>query len=222
MDKNTHEKTSGKLRRRCHSLPSLKILSKVREESHILGENIHRSISRSSKVKHLPSTLPQYLATVRGSRLVSQPEDEDYDSDEEDRKNGVPIIVTENRGCKFNPTMTTNVSREIREKLEKKRKLQELQAIAEPRYLQARARYFERRGLDWDIQVWSNFFRLEDNYFKITDKIYNIECEITNLEAKLSSFTTNHIFNRKTGHWNIEGNGTRTWFLDGGDNKQDT
>ncbi|KAI1451846.1 hypothetical protein F4805DRAFT_70736 [Annulohypoxylon moriforme] len=201
MYKGTQEQTSS-FHRRCHSVPPLNILSRVREEGHVLGESLHRHISRNSHA------IPRYLATFRDSLLPSQSEDEDYDSDEEDRINGVPIIVTGNQGCKFSPTMITNVEREIKEKLERKRQLQKLLAMPEARYLEARTRYFQNRGMDWDTQMWSYLLTTEDEYFEITSQIYGLEYEITNLEAKLSSFI-DHKRLLPTSQWNIE-SGTRT------------
>ncbi|KAI2463129.1 hypothetical protein F4781DRAFT_417575 [Annulohypoxylon bovei var. microspora] len=217
MYEDAHEKTSGKhfhhFHRRSYSVPSLKILNQVHEEEHVLGESPQRSISRNSKIKHpkpLHHTIPQYLATVRNSRLALRSEDEDYDSDEEDRRNGVPIIVTENRGCKFSSAMVTSVSRKIEEKQEEKCRLQKLLVEPKSKYLEARAWYFENRGMDWNVRMWSHFIELEDEFFKITDQIYNLECEITNLETRLSSFVDCKRLS-PTGHWDIEEDGTRTF-----------
>lgn len=204
------EESEKKVCRRCRSV-SLSMSTMFREKRHTIGENFHRGISQSSKTKHFPSKIPQYLATVISPRLVSQ-FDEEYDSDEEDRENGVPIIVTGNNGCEVSPTMIKNVRCELEEKLEKKGQLRRLLVIPEPRYLKARAQFFQKHGMDWDAQMWSYFIAIEDEYFKINDQLYRAECEIDNLETKLSSLEDRNVL--PSGHWNIETDGTRTWVID--------
>ncbi|KAI1089412.1 hypothetical protein F5B19DRAFT_467428 [Rostrohypoxylon terebratum] len=205
-----YEESERRDRRRCRSVSS-SIPSRVREKRHSLGESFHRNISQTSRIKHLPSKIPQYLATVISPRLVPRSE-EGYDSDEEDRKNGVPIIVTGNKGYKVSSTTIRNARLQLEEKFEQKSQLQRLLAIPESRYLEARLRFFKNHGMDWDAEMWSYFITLEDEYFQINDQIFEAECEIDNLETKLSSLENRNLL--PSGHWNIERDGTRTWIID--------
>ncbi|KAI1100816.1 hypothetical protein F4804DRAFT_335855 [Jackrogersella minutella] len=208
---DAQEQVSGKqFQRRSNSVPTRKTRSWAPVEEYSSNKKPQRSVTLNSKVKNIPSVIAQCVASIRGSQLISNPEDEDYDSDEEDRRNGVPIIVLKNPGCKITPAMTTNVRREIQAKREEKYQLQKKIAIPKQRYFEARGYYFENRGRDWTARMWSYFTGIEDYYFKMADKIYDLECEIGQLETKLASFL-DHDRLPSVGRWVVNPNGTRIW-----------
>ncbi|KAI1135934.1 hypothetical protein F5Y05DRAFT_118874 [Hypoxylon sp. FL0543] len=203
-----HRERAFRPPRRTQSLPPLKAQSWAPEYSSV--KQPRRSLSLQVEVKGQPLVIPQCVAARGELQLGIEIEGEEYDSDEEDRRNGVPITVTENRGCELTSDMKEYVSRKIDEKLEEKRQLQEQLAISSQMYLTSREWLFESHGVDWDARTWLGFIALEDEYYEKTDEIYTLDCEIGHLETILANFTG--VGQLPRGSWNVRTNGHRAWY----------
>ncbi|OTA68706.1 hypothetical protein K449DRAFT_429585 [Hypoxylon sp. EC38] len=197
--------------RRAQSLPppNKQNAPRVKGES----EKPQRSLSLKLRVMRLPLIIPRHIA--RNAQLDIETWDEDYDSDEEDRRNGVPIIVVEDRGCELTSKMKTDVAQKIEQRLEKICSLQKQFRILRFIYLTVREFLFKSRGPDWDECMWSRFNTLEDEYCEEKDEIYELECEITHLETILGNLTNAQLLSRNG--WAIKGNGKRSWCSSSGD-----
>ncbi|KAI1413096.1 hypothetical protein F5Y13DRAFT_198847 [Hypoxylon sp. FL1857] len=188
--------------RRAFSLPPLKKQSATPGEEDV-PEKPHRSISLKSAVKRLPLIIPERVRDVQLGEGIS---DEDYDSDEEDRRNGVPITVGENRGGALTSEMKADVLQKIVEKQQKLCQLQCQLIIPRHRYLLARECLFESLGLNWHTHIWSYFNALEDEYYEKRAEVDKLECEISHLETILASFTGVHL---SRSSWDIKDDGNR-------------
>ncbi|KAI0829547.1 hypothetical protein F5Y06DRAFT_302066 [Hypoxylon sp. FL0890] len=201
---------------RSQSLPPLRSQSWASEDASFRPPQ--RSQSLKAKVKRLPLIIPQYV-TALGEVQLGIGLDEDYDSDEEDRRNGVPITVSENRGRELTLEMMEDVFQRIEEKLEKKRELHKQLTIPKQGYLTTREWLFESRGVGWDAWIWLHFNILEDEYYERIDEIHKLECEIGHLETMLANFTDAQELDQNG--WNVRGAGHRTWRSLNTDDKSD-
>ncbi|KAL7620564.1 hypothetical protein AAE478_009559 [Parahypoxylon ruwenzoriense] len=191
-------------RRRSQSVSSLGRRSWAPERE--FGEILQRSASLISKAKRLPQVIPQCIQAIDSHRLYKPGEDEDYDSDEEDRRNGVPITVSENRGCELTPSLKAYIFLEKAKRLDEKHRLKKLLSVQGSKYFSARKSYFECHGQNWNVSTWESFLVLEDIYFEMVDKLRDLDFEIEHFNTALISFGDHYV----SGSW-IREDGLLTW-----------
>lgn len=183
MRKEIYGGTRGKVfqnqsHRRSRSLPTLKSDIWISEQKYVAGEEPQRNCSIKSKVKQLPDAI----------RQVPCVGDIDYDSDEEDRRNGVPITFSERRGCPLSPSLIEKVSQNLQESLEEKRCLVELLSVTKRRYFKVCNWFSDGPGFHWNASTRHYVFALEDRYYQLTSEKHQLDSEISHLETMLISF----------------------------------
>ncbi|KAF3069655.1 hypothetical protein GL218_07948 [Daldinia childiae] len=116
---------------------------------------------RSTCVKRLPEII---IARCNGRSAKN----EDYDSDEEDLRNGVPTTYSQHRGGQFTPDMKTTVAERHDELICRKSELQGELYTAKQRYLDARDWFINASNPQWDAKKCFKYRQLEDNYVDLT------------------------------------------------------
>ncbi|KAI0845430.1 hypothetical protein F5Y00DRAFT_265526 [Daldinia vernicosa] len=198
-------------RQRSKSLPALRRRIKAFEEEHGCDKR-HRSYTvLKDKVKRLPELI---IARYNGKSAKT----DDYDSDEEDRRNGVPTIHTQGRGGQFNPDMKTIVAERHGELIDRKCELQRELHAAKQRYLDARDWFVNTSNPQWDAKKCFAYRELEDNYVDLTRKYFELEDDINELQAMLLSFGESvsvpaPVPVQKSGHWDMNTRRSRIWTL---------
>ncbi|KAI5855121.1 hypothetical protein GGS23DRAFT_589910 [Durotheca rogersii] len=153
------------------------------------GEILQRSVSLMSRARRRPHSIVSECTSPDGrDKRREQPAYEESESDEEDRRNGVPITISQNRGCELTPCLRAYISRERDRKLADKRQIQKQLSSQKSKYDWARQCYFETRGQNWDADTWAAFIALEDAYFETVDKLNSLEFEIDQFSTALLSF----------------------------------
>ncbi|KAI1652761.1 hypothetical protein F4813DRAFT_400838 [Daldinia decipiens] len=209
------ERTS---RQRSESLPSLRRRVKALEEEHGYDRRRSSCTFLKDKVKRLPELI---IARCH----YRSAKNEDYDSDEEDERNGVPTVHTQHRGGQFTSDMRTVVAERHEELIDRKCELQGELYAAKQRYLDAR---------DWFINTSSNsqldakkcfrYRELEEKYVGLTRKYFKLEDDINELQAMLLSFgesasapvtvpVTVPAPVQKSGQWDMNMRRSRIWTL---------
>ncbi|KAI2616168.1 hypothetical protein GGS26DRAFT_603926 [Hypomontagnella submonticulosa] len=192
---------------RSRSLPAIKGQTWVAKEAeYVPGKKPQRS---RSVFEPIPEIVPYCVAAIESIQR-DYGADEDYDSDEEDRRNGVPVVVLEDRGREYNPLMKAKASHMIKKKLEEKHQLEERALPAKRRYLAACRWLSVTRGRDWDARMWSFFTNLERTHDDLANKIDELEFDLNELEAILLSFEISHASSNESPQ--INDTGGRSWF----------
>ncbi|XXH02940.1 hypothetical protein Hte_009330 [Hypoxylon texense] len=182
---------------RSRSLPTLRSEIWTSEENFVAGGERQRRCSIRSKVRRLPDAI----------RQVPCVGDIDYDSDEEDRRNGVPITFSERRGCALDPSLIEKISQNLEESLEEKRCLMELLSVTKRRYLKVCNWFSDGPGFHWNASTRHYAFALEDRYYQLTNEKNQLDSEISHLETMLISFES-HSYLPKGSTTQYNSNGT--------------
>lgn len=205
-----HELLSGMAsRHRSKSLPALRKRIKAFGEEHGCDKRRRSCTLLKNKVKRLPEIIFA-RCNCRNAR------NEDYDSDEEDRRNGVPTVHTQRRGGQFTSDMKTIVAERHEELIARKCELQRDLYTAKQRYLDARDPFINTSNARWDAKKCFKYRELEDNYVDLTRKYFKLEDDINELQAMLLSFGESvsvPVPVRKIGNWDMNTRRSRIWTL---------
>lgn len=169
----------NKLQKRARSLPPPRRPSLVWEQEHEVERKSQHDCPIRDAVKQVPMDM---LHEVPRSR------DEDYDSDEEDRRNGVPIIVLERTGCPLNPSLIEKVTHNLDEALEEKDILIKLLSITNRRYVKVCSWFSQAEGYQWNQATKHYAMKLEDRYFQLMEEKHQLDSEISHIRTMLMSF----------------------------------
>ncbi|KAI1320877.1 hypothetical protein F5Y16DRAFT_405472 [Xylariaceae sp. FL0255] len=199
--------------KRVNSLPL------VRRDSWVQKDAIPaRCVSLCSKVARNPTRLrsrsrsrtrlqsrQQFLPNdkVDPSQKVEE-KDQCYDSDEEDRRNGVPTTYTHH-----NPSLPTQrpiheIEAEYALWNTRRAELQHLLDRNEEIYWRYRALFAEAVGRDWNPARWRKFLKLEDNVYMLKAQVSECELEMQCLCAQLVAYNMQMIFNTQSVDGKIE------------------
>ncbi|KAI0544780.1 hypothetical protein F4679DRAFT_589129 [Xylaria curta] len=167
------------------------------EKRHNSPPSPRREVSTSCEKPHAPGETPTRSVslpldsspepTTQGTNTPT-PLQDDYDSDEEDRRNGVPIRYSDGECHPFKESMKHEAETEL-QRLKKHHK--ELSAALDEwkgPYEEGRRLYFETRGLGWTEQQWNQFLSTEDSYFDIRDKLFAVEDKMGHNTAQMHLF----------------------------------
>ncbi|CAJ2499729.1 Uu.00g025820.m01.CDS01 [Anthostomella pinea] len=201
------------LPQRSSTLPVARREGWAREKPYVLGEKPSRSISLTTKVKGRITNLavechPRYRGSggSNGAEAEAEAEADGYDSDEEDRRNGVPVTVVEANHIQEDRQAALKSKIET---LQCRRK--ELQARFEAhsgRYLAYRRLFLSKRGpVGWSAERWAMFLVLEDDYFARRDRLWQLEERVQKIFTQCMSFQNHAELTsmRNGGHWHRQG-----------------
>ncbi|KAI1760783.1 hypothetical protein GGR53DRAFT_525705 [Hypoxylon sp. FL1150] len=189
-----------KLQKRASSLPSSRRPSNGWEREHEAENKPQRDCPVRGVVKQIPDVF----------REVPFFGDLENDSDEEDRKNGVPIIFSEPRGCPLSPRLIEKVSQNLEEALEEKDSLIELLSITKRRYFKVFNWSSDAEGYHGDRATKQYALKLEDRYLQLIEEKHQLESEISHLRTMLMSFK-NHITPSQTAGTKTGPGGSISW-----------
>ncbi|KAI0436286.1 hypothetical protein F4803DRAFT_240487 [Xylaria telfairii] len=205
--------------KRCDSLPVPTRKSWVPlDKSHLLGETPARSISQGCGVhshhrgKDLPSEFwPEPIA--RGFSAPITPPREDYGSDEEDKRNGVPTRYSENKCRPFRASMKRRIEAEFQRLKQRFERLSTTLREWEGWYKKARRLFFKTLGLDWAESDWAKFRSLENSFFDLQGELFAVEDKMERRNAQMYLFMK-HVGPLNAGVW-LRERDTTIWALEG-------
>ncbi|KAI0158342.1 hypothetical protein GGR57DRAFT_460040 [Xylariaceae sp. FL1272] len=111
-----------------------------------------------------------------------------YDSDEEDRRNGVPITYSQGPTRSYHPSMREEAEEEYMELKVERADIQELLEMKEQTYWIFRLLYFDYNGLDWTESRWLQYLELEDTVDLIRQRLEAVEVRMQNVFAQICSY----------------------------------
>ncbi|KAI0105851.1 hypothetical protein F4814DRAFT_452233 [Daldinia grandis] len=205
-----HELISQRIsRQRSKSLPAPRRRIKPFEEERGYDKRRMSCTLLKEKVKRLPEI-------IIGRCNYRSSKKEDYDSDEEDRRNGVPTTHTQRGGSQFNPDMKTIVAERNEELMDRKCELQGELYTAKQRYLDARGWFINTSNSQWDAKKCAKYRELEENYVNLTRQYFKLEDDINELRAMLLSFGESVPVPApvwESGYWDMNTRHSRIWTL---------
>ncbi|KAI0411902.1 hypothetical protein F5X98DRAFT_33306 [Xylaria grammica] len=176
----------GRPPRRCRSAPSrVREDWVVRRELYVPGKKHARSISMNLCKRHRHGR-SRVAKACRPDPAVE--EEGDYNSDEEDGRNGVPIIYSENRCIPFRASMKYELEAQFQDFKPYADGLSAILREWEPRYKELRRAVLGPLGRDWAMSQWEEFFILENEFFNLRDELYTIEDRMQNVNAQMLLF----------------------------------
>ncbi|KAH9892176.1 hypothetical protein F4778DRAFT_328167 [Xylariomycetidae sp. FL2044] len=203
---------------RTNSLPALQRKSWVPEPKHYLGEKPHRSISLTTKAQARCQALrvceprcPSICASVNLGVPVGEDEALDYDSDEEDRRNGVPIFYCRKRGRRYSDSMRQKCREDLEQVLEQRRLQKSVVAAHRTDYRRLQRRYSasaQAQAPDWSPARWTHFLVTEELYSRETRLMDKLENKAMRLEAKKLCFEASLASARSARRYSVAGNPT--------------
>ncbi|KAI0975099.1 hypothetical protein F4678DRAFT_317439 [Xylaria arbuscula] len=175
--------------KRCRTAPPPSSKSWVTEENQCMPiGNLQRCVS-------LPRSRNDYNRLRLAEKLKPEPINEEpepqtdcYDSDAEDRRNGVPITYHDSQLIPFEASMKSAVEDQFKLL---QRQADDLSTTFEEwkvRYGEFRRRYSENSGLDWSVADWDTFLEFEDAYFAFQSELFTVEDQMANMNAQLYLF----------------------------------
>ncbi|KAI1748849.1 hypothetical protein F4782DRAFT_533969 [Xylaria castorea] len=168
--------------KRYGSLPlPRRVICVSREKPYVPVEIPTRSISLESRISgrhHDRSRLllecwPEPI--TQGFSTPITPRGEGYDSDEEDKWNGVPIRYSHGQCRPFQKSMRHKVEADF---LRLKQSYEGLSATLckwESRYMEGRRLFLKTMGLDWTEPQWTQFLFTEKSFFDLQDKLFALQ-----------------------------------------------
>ncbi|KAI0450529.1 hypothetical protein F5B21DRAFT_425233 [Xylaria acuta] len=206
---------------RCDSLPlPTRDIWIPREKLYVPGETPTRSISLGSRITgrhHDRSQLPLDFwpePIIQGSSVPITPQEKGYDSDEEDKRNGVLIRYSHGQCRPFQKSMKRQVEAEFQRL---KRRYEELSATLrkwEGRYKEGRRFFFQTLGLDWTEPQWGKFLSLENSFFDLQDKLFALQDKMERRNAQMYLFMERVGPSLDSGVW-LREKDTTLWSLEG-------
>ncbi|KAI1342737.1 hypothetical protein F5Y15DRAFT_412421 [Xylariaceae sp. FL0016] len=200
-------------RERAQSMPMLRRTS-VPEKSYVLDFPSRSTSVKTSKplltTKKAQSNLKSAFKAIKEEVFN---DDEDYDSDEEDRRNGVPTTISEASTQKPQRKLVEEAQANIDRLKALRKELKKDYAQIGITYQRYRNRFALRRGMDWNAARWEKFLLVEGIYFDLQKRILMVEDEIQNLIAQ-SLCLRDHAQPSRRGRWYQEGQ-TLVWSLTG-------
>ncbi|KAI0533352.1 hypothetical protein GGR58DRAFT_117270 [Xylaria digitata] len=180
--------------KRCHSVPLGAKENRIAGEKLLVSdERPVRSISLTLKGRDHDSG-SWFAGEFTLEPLSEEPngyipsEADDYDSDDEDRRNGVPTTYSHNRCVPFRASMKQELEAEFRRL---KLYADELSATLrswEPSYKELRRAILGPFKLTWTASQWEEFFVLEDAFFTLQDELFTLQDKMQNVNAQMYLF----------------------------------
>ncbi|KAI1475715.1 hypothetical protein F4774DRAFT_273613 [Daldinia eschscholtzii] len=193
-------------RQRSKSLPILRRRRRTLEEKQAPGKRRERSASLRATVKHLHER-------ILSGFICGSVDDDDSDSDEEDRRNTVPMVYTLRRGGEFNSDMKIRVAERHQELLEHKYELHGELYTAKQRYNDACERLHDTACSNWDADTYRRHRDLEENYLNLTRKLLELDNDLNELQAMLLSLGDG-VPMLVDGQWDMNRRAPLIWSLD--------
>ncbi|KAI1314128.1 hypothetical protein F5Y03DRAFT_4075 [Xylaria venustula] len=174
---------------RCRTAPPPSSKSWVTEENQCMP------MGKLQRCVSLPRSKKDYDRLRLAEKLKPEPINEEpepqavsYDSDEEDRRNGVPTTYHDSQLIPFEASMKSLIEDQFKLL---QRQADDLSATFEEwkvRYGEFRRRYSENFGLDWSVSAWNTFLEFEDAYFAFQSQLFAVEDQMANMHAQLYLF----------------------------------
>ncbi|KAI0905732.1 hypothetical protein F4823DRAFT_117802 [Ustulina deusta] len=136
-----------------------------------------------------------------------------YDSDEEDRRNGVPITYSQGQFCRYQAATKYEIEVEF-----KRLKLygDELSAtLGEWKlgYMELRRHFSETLSPNMTVAQWENFLVLENAYFTLKDELFDVQDKMEHLNAQMYLFLDYTCSD--DGFWFHDDNNNAVWCVEG-------
>ncbi|KAK5636860.1 hypothetical protein RRF57_012572 [Xylaria bambusicola] len=170
------------LQERCRSAPPPSSARWITtEKPHVLNTTPIRSVS----VKI--AACRQYRATPISEKIECSSASliDGNESDDEDRRNGVPIRYSANQGRRFKRSWKYEIEAEFKHLEAYGHKLQATLAEWTPNQKKLWGLYTETLGLNWTVAQWNEYFYCENAYYNLLDEIYAVEKRMENLTAQM-------------------------------------
>ncbi|KAF2970088.1 hypothetical protein GQX73_g3431 [Xylaria multiplex] len=205
---------------RCHSAPLGAKETRIEEKLHVSDARPIRRIPPKPKRRghNRGSGLAEVFTPKPSSEYPNAHlalEADDYDSDEEDRRNGVPITYSHNQGLPFRASMKEELEAEFwRLKLH----ADELSVTLrdwEPSYMELRRAILGPFKLTWTPSQWEEFLALEDAFFTLQDELFSLQDKMQNINAQMYLFLDRrNLPSSPDGFWSHNGD-TSVWSTGG-------
>ncbi|KAI1271620.1 hypothetical protein F5Y07DRAFT_404207 [Xylaria sp. FL0933] len=192
----------NQLEKRCHSAPPITRERWVaKQKEYVPFEKPTRSVSVISRVRSdekkpllarefrpIPFDTDSLTPITEefGSSIMSQ-EDGGYDSDAEDRRNGVPTTYSQNQLRVFRQERKVEVEKEFKALEVYDEQLSQSLCELEAEYMQFR-REFVTFDVDWTAARWQQFLTLEDVYFALQDEAFDVQNQMQHKSAQMLLF----------------------------------
>lgn len=202
-------------KKRCSSFPLMGSEGWVDlEKPHILGTKPARSISLASKVSDHQRGRPQPEPGIRIPDGFTVPETDDYNSDEEDRRNGVPITYAQDEGGPFRESMKWELEAEFNRLKLYGEKLAATVHELEGGYQQLCEHLSATSTVEWTVSEEDEFLVLEDSFLNLREELCTVQDNMGHKHAQLCLFID---YTRPSSrrHHCVEGKGATFWSPDG-------
>ncbi|KAI3322936.1 hypothetical protein HD806DRAFT_536117 [Xylariaceae sp. AK1471] len=157
---------------------------------------------------------PEPIAQDPEPDTVITTEEDGYDSDEEDRRNGVPITYAQDQGRAYHESMRNEMAAEFRRLTLHGNELAANLHRVEGSYMSLRRQFFKHFGMNWTASAWHGFLLLDETISTLQEQLFDVQENLEHRYAEMYSLL-DHPRPSKTSSWMQQENGTCVWTLEG-------
>ncbi|KAI0466288.1 hypothetical protein F4859DRAFT_332584 [Xylaria cf. heliscus] len=191
-----------------------------REKPYVPGGTSTRSISLGSRISgrhHDESQVPVGLwpePIFQASSTPATPRRENYDNDEEDKRNSVPISYPQHKCRPFRASMKQEVEAEFQRLRRRGKELSATLREWEGGYKKARRLFSKTLGLGWTECQWVKFMSFEKSLFDLRDDLFAVQDKMEHRNAQMYLFIERVSSSLAGGVWLRDEDTTTLWSLE--------